>query len=99
MKAILLFKSKTCGPCKMFEPQLKDVCTTLNINYIPVDVEETEEFNLWKNLTTSELIEKFAVSSSGKAVYLDDISNENCMMLVYERPKKAADIIKDIQNI
>ena len=97
MKAILLFKSKTCGPCKMFEPQLKQVCETLNINYIPVDVEESEEFNLWKKMTTRELIEKFGIMSSGKAVYLNDTDKEDGPTIIYDRPKRAADIIKDIE--
>jgi thiol-disulfide isomerase/thioredoxin len=95
MKAILLFKSKMCGPCKMFEPQLKEVCETLNIDYIPVDVEENCIFKLWKDLTTQELINKFGISSSGKAVYLHTAETEGGPTIIYERPKRAADIIND----
>lgn len=97
MKAILLFKSKTCGPCKMFEPQLKEVCEELNINYYPIDVEESESFNFWKELTTSELIEKFGIISSGKAVYLHSADVENGPTIIFERPKRACDIKKDIE--
>lgn len=96
MKVILLFKSKSCGPCKMFEPQLKEVCETLNINYIPVDVEESNVFELWKNVSTAELIEKFAITSSGKAVFLQTAEVEDGPTIIYERPKRAADIIRDI---
>ena len=97
MKAILLFKSKMCGPCKMFEPQLKEVCETLNIDYIPVDVEENETFKLWNDLTTQELINKFGITSSGKAVYLHTAEIEDGPTIIYERPKRAADIINDIK--
>ena len=97
MKAILLFKSKMCGPCKMFEPQLNQVCESIGINYIPVDVEESEVFDLWKKVTTKELIEKFGIMSSGKAVYIKDTTKEDSPTIIYERPKRAADIIKDIE--
>lgn len=97
MKVMLLFKSKSCGPCKMFEPQLKEVCEKMNIEYIPVDVEESGTFKLWTDLTTSELIEKFSITSSGKAVYLSTAEVEDGPTIIYERPKRAADIIKDVE--
>lgn len=96
MKVILLFKSKMCGPCRMFEPQLKAACEECGVQYIPVDVEENETFTLWKPFTTSELIQHFSITSSGRAVYIHDSDDENSQIVWFNKPTKKDEIIRNI---
>ena len=96
---LLLFKSKTCGPCKMFEPQVIKASEETGVEYIPVDVEEDDEFYLWKKLTTKELLEKFAIQSSGMLVFLIDEAKENGPMVLFERPCAAANIVRTINDM
>ena len=42
MKKIVLFKSPTCGPCKLFAPMVKQAVKELNIEYQEVDVSTDE---------------------------------------------------------
>ena len=96
---LLLFKSKMCGPCKMFEPQIIKASTEANVEYIPVDVEENNTYHLWKDLTTKELLEKFAIKSSGILILLMNENAENGPMVEFERPCAAANIIKTIEEM
>ena len=96
---LLLFKSKMCGPCKMFEPQIIKASSETNVEYIPIDVEEDNTYHLWKDLTTKELLEKFAIKSSGILVLLMNENVENGPMVEFERPCAASNIIKTIEEM
>ena len=96
---LLLFKSKTCGPCKMFEPQIIKASKETSVEYIPIDVEEDDTYHLWKYLTTKDLLEKFAIKSSGILVLLMNENIENGPMVEFERPCAAASIIKTINDM
>ena len=96
---LLLFKSKTCGICKLFEPQVKEAAKQLNIDPIFVDVEENENFNLWSNVSTLDLLNKFDIRSSGKLLFLLNENDENGAMILFERPQKAQDLVKRIEDL
>ena len=88
-----------CGPCKMFEPQIIKASSETNVEYIPIDVEEDNTYHLWKDLTTKELLEKFAIKSSGILVLLMNENVENGPMVEFERPCAASNIIKTIEEM
>ena len=96
---LLLFKSKTCGICKLFEPQVKAAAEQLNINPIFVDVEESETFNLWSSVSTLDLLNKFGIRSAGKLLFLLDETKEDGPMILFERPQKAQDLVKRIKDL
>ena len=96
---LLLFKSKTCGPCKMFEPQVIMASKETNVEYIPIDVEEDNTYHLWKDLSTKDLLEKFSIQSSGVLVLLKDENKEDCYTVRFERPTAASNIIKTINDM
>ena len=96
---LLLFKSKTCGPCKMFEPQIIKASTETGVDYIPIDVEENNMYHFWKDLSTKDLIEKFSIQSSGILIFLVDENIENGPMVIFERPCAAVNIIKTINDM
>jgi len=95
---LLLFKSKTCGPCKMFEPQIVKASNETGIKYIPIDVEENNIYHFWKDLTTKDLLEKFAIQSSGILVLLINETIEDGPTVMFERPCPADHIIKIIND-
>ena len=96
---LLLFKSKMCGPCKMFEPQILKASEETGVEYIPIDVEEDNVYHLWKDLTTKELLNKFAIRTSGILVFLTDETIEDKPMVMFERPCAAANIVKTINEM
>ena len=96
---LLLFKSKTCGPCKMFEPQILKAAETTGVEYIPVDVAENETFHFWKDLTTVDLLEKFSINSSGVLVFLLDETKEDSPTIMFNKPTKAENIIERINEL
>lgn len=96
---LLLFKSKTCGICKLFEPQIKIVAEKLGIDLIPIDVEENENFNLWTNVSTIDLLNKFDIRSAGKLLFLLNENDENGAMILFERPQKSDDLLKKINEL
>lgn len=96
---LLLFKSKTCGPCKMFEPQILKASQETGVDYIPIDVEENNTYHLWKDLTTKELLEKFGITSSGTLIILSNETVEDSQMVEFSRPCAAANIIKTINDM
>ncbi len=82
-----LFKSPTCGPCKMFEPQLKQAAKECNINLSICDV------------TTDEgLVEanKFNITNSGQAILIND---NNIILYRWPHPVPAKTIIEQIKSI
>lgn len=99
MMKLILFKSKTCGPCKMFEPQILKASEETGIEYIPVDVEENNTYHFWKDLTTEDLLKKFAIRSSGILVFLLDETKEDKPTIIFDRPCPASNIIKMINNM
>ena len=60
MKKLILFKSPTCGPCKLFAPVVKSAAEKLEAEYIEIDVSSDEGF---------ELAKKYGIRNSGSAVY------------------------------
>ena len=96
---LILFKSKTCGICKLLEPQVRKAAETLEIEPTFVDVGEDEKFQLWKELTTKDLLEKFDIRSAGKLVFLADDTKEDGPMILFERPQKAEDLLKSINGL
>lgn len=60
MKKLILFKSPTCGPCKLFAPVVKEAAEKLEAEYIEMDVSSDEGFAEAK---------KYGLRNSGSAVY------------------------------
>ena len=81
---LVIFKSPTCGPCKLFAPQCKQAAETLNIDYREVDV--TDE-------SGAKEAEKFLINNSGVALLLDNGTE----VLRFERPCPAAMLIDCIK--
>jgi thiol-disulfide isomerase/thioredoxin len=81
---LVIFKSPTCGPCKLFAPQCKQAADTLNINYREVDVTNEDGVKEAK---------KFSITSSGIALLLDN-GNE---VLRFDRPCPATMLIDCIK--
>jgi len=96
---LLLFKSKTCGPCKMFEPQVIKASAETGVEYVPIDVEESNTYHFWKDLTTNDLLEKFAIKSSGILILLMNEDVEDGPMVEFERPCAASNIVKTINDM
>lgn len=91
---ILLFKSPTCGPCKMFQPQLEiavknftNEAAELELSF--VDVSTDEGVNI---------AEDYEITSSGTAILFLNTEPKN-ILFQWDRPKKSDDIITDILNI
>ena len=64
MKKLILFKSPTCGPCKLFAPVVKSAAEKLEAEYIEIDVSSDDGF---------EIAKKYGIRNSGSAVYeIDD---------------------------
>lgn len=85
MYKFMFFKSPTCGPCKLFYPQVESAAKTLNIELITIDVNED-------TITP----EKFNVQSSGTLLLLDDSDN---IIKSWQRPCPANNIINEVQSI
>jgi thiol-disulfide isomerase/thioredoxin len=84
MKKIVLFKSPTCGPCRLFAPVCKQVADELNMNYEEVDV--TTETGL-------AFAKEHNISHSGCALYFED----NVVKFTWDRPVPAAKMKSDLQ--
>lgn len=85
MNKFMFFKSATCGPCKLFYPQVEKAAAELRIELTVIDVNE--------DTVTPE---KFNVTSSGTLLL---INKENEQVLkTWERPCPAHVIIQDCNN-
>ena len=85
MKELLLFKSPTCGPCKLFAPVCKQVADQLGITLIEVDVSTPDGLAIAK---------EYQISHSGCALYKE--SNE--VKYRWERPVPANVMLADLQK-
>ena len=83
MKKIILFKSPTCGPCKLFAPVCKQVAEQLNINFEEIDVTTTEGLAIAK---------QYNITHSGCALYIVD----NEVKITWERPVPPAKMLSDL---
>lgn len=80
------FKSPTCGPCRMFTPQIKSAIAETNVTEEDYDVS-----------TETGLAEatKYNVTHSGAAILTD---NDGNTLFTWEHPVPAAQLIKDIKQ-
>lgn len=81
----MFFKSPTCGPCKLFYPQVENAAKTLNIELITIDVTED-----------TETPKKYNIQSSGTLLLLNE---NNEVIKMWERPCPANNIISEVQSL
>ena len=86
MKKLVLFKSPTCGPCKLFGPMVKQAATELNIEYVEVDVSTDEG---------SKYARENGITHSGCAWYEEDGN----IKIRWEHPVPAKKLIADIEKV
>lgn len=86
MKKIVLFKSPTCGPCKLFAPQVKRAVEELKIEYTEVDVSTDEG---------SKYAQENGITHSGCAWYEEDGE----IKIRWDHPVSASKLITDIKNL
>jgi thiol-disulfide isomerase/thioredoxin len=82
-KKIVLFKSPTCGPCKLFAPVCKQVAEQVQVEYEEIDV--TTESGL-------AIAKQYNISHSGCALYIVD----NEVKITWERPVPPAKMLADL---
>jgi len=86
MKKFVMFKSPTCGPCKLFAPVVKQVAEKFEAEYEEVDVSTDEGY-------------KFAtenrITHSGCAWYEVD----GKVVIRWEQPAPPTKLISDVENI
>ncbi len=80
------FKSPTCGPCKMFAPQVKKAVSETQIKEEDYDVSTSE------GLTEAA---KYNITHSGAAILTDDSGKQ---IFVWEHPVPANKLIDDIKK-
>ena len=86
MKKIVIFKSPTCGPCKLFAPQVKKAADELNLEYVEIDVTTDEG---------SKYARDNGITHSGCAWYSED----DQIKIRWEHPVPAAKLIADINKL
>jgi thiol-disulfide isomerase/thioredoxin len=84
MKKIVLFKSPTCGPCKLFAPVLKGVAEKVGAEYVEIDVTSEEGF---------KYAEANGITHSGVAWYEEN----GDVKVKWERPAPEAKLLSDLQ--
>lgn len=84
-KKIVLFKSPTCGPCKLFAPVCKSVAEQISAEYVEIDVSTDEGF---------KFASENGISHSGTAWYEED----GKIKITWERPAPANKLIADIES-
>jgi thiol-disulfide isomerase/thioredoxin len=86
MKKLVIFKSPTCGPCKLFAPMVKQAAETIGAEYVEIDVSTDEGF-------------KFAaengITHSGCAWY--EVKNE--IKIKWDKPVPAVKLLADINSL
>lgn len=85
-KKIVLFKSPTCGPCKLFAPVCKSVAEQISAEYIEIDVSTDEGV---------KVAEANGITHSGTAWYEKD----GKIKIKWERPAPANKLIADIESL
>lgn len=85
-KKLILFKSPTCGPCKMFEPQLKKLAEAINAEYTFVDV--TTESGL-------EHAKLYHVTHSGEALLM--VNDE--VKVRWNRPNAFEKLFAEVKEV
>lgn len=80
------FKSPTCGPCRMFAPQVKKAVTDTNIKEKDYDVSTPEGLNE---------ANKYNVTHSGVAILTDD---DGKTLFTWEHPAPSDQLIKVIKQ-
>lgn len=86
MKKLILFKSPFCGPCKMFEPNLKEAAKQLNIEYEFIDVSTEQGL---------DYASEHGVKHSGTAWYV----NDNNILITWEHPCSIEKLLSDINSV
>lgn len=86
MKKIVLFKSPTCGICKLFKRELDKVCAELNIPLEEVDVSSPRGL---------ELAQKHNINHSGYAWY--EIDGD--IKIKWDKPCQSSKIVESINAI
>ena len=86
MKKIILFKSPTCGPCKLFGPMVKQAAETIGAEYVEIDVSTDEGY---------EFASKNGIHRSGCAWY--EVDGE--VKLKWEQPVPADKLVSDINSL
>ena len=84
MKKIVLFKSPTCGPCKLFAPVCKQVAEQINVEYEEIDVTTTDGLDFAK---------KYNITHSGCALYFEN----DTVKFTWDRPVPPAKMLSDLQ--
>lgn len=80
---LIFFKAPTCGPCKMFYPQVVKAAETLSLELITIDVTEDTDTPV-----------KYNINSSGTLILIDNSGSE---IKRWERPMPASQLIQEIQ--
>ena len=86
MKKFVLFKSPTCGPCRMFQPNLQAAANTLNAELEIVDVTTDEGL---------KYAQENGVTKSGVAWY--EVDGE--VKIRWERPYPTQKLLEDIEKL
>jgi thiol-disulfide isomerase/thioredoxin len=85
---IILFKSDTCGPCKLFQPQCEEAAKTLSATFEAVDVNSDDNIDKCR---------RYNVMSSGIAIVLNGDNDEN-LIYQFDRPCAATFIVETVEN-
>jgi len=90
---IILFKAPTCGPCKMFQPQIEKAVELYNLE----NKEKQIIFELCDVSTDDGLAfaNKYGIESSGEAI-LVDVCDIETPLIIWHRPQASDDILNSI---
>lgn len=81
------FKSPTCGPCRMFAPQIESAVKETGITKQVYDVSSDEGF---------EEAKKYGVTHSGVAILIDE--NSGNTLFTWQNPTKSDELVKTIKQ-
>jgi thiol-disulfide isomerase/thioredoxin len=86
MKKLVIFKSPTCGPCKLFAPMVKQAAESIEAEYIEIDVSTEDGL---------KFASENGITHSGCAWY--EVDNE--IKIRWDKPVPATKLLADINNL
>lgn len=86
MKKLVIFKSPTCGPCKLFAPMVKQAAEAIEAEYIEIDVSTEDGL---------KFASENGINHSGCAWY--EVDNE--IKIRWDKPVPATKLLADINNL
>ena len=86
MKKFVMFKSPTCGPCKLFAPMVKQAAESIEAEYIEIDVSTEDGL---------KFASENSITHSGCAWY--EVDNE--VKIRWDKPVPATKLLADINGL